>query len=670
MKKLILLYAAKLPRFTKAVSLLLIIFLLPGYLFAQADTSKKLKEIKIQNAPIPQVQSITPAQQVNSADFSRYSALTVADAMRNFSGVNIKDYGGIGGLKTVSVRSLGANHLAVLYDGIQLSDAQNGQIDLGKLNLNNIQSIILYNGQPTVICQPARSYASASVLAVTTIKPMLDSVKPYQLTFGFNGGSFGLVNPYLQWQQQISKRWSFIVNSYLEKADGKYKYKVDGDGSDTLATRINSDFDTKQTDAALYWNKSDSNKFNLHINYYNSDRGLPGAVVFYSPYSAARLTNQDFFTQAGYERIWNNGLHLLINSKFSRNYLHYINPAVLKTGGENDTYTQYELYQSVALAYNLTNNWQISYAADAAYTKLDANQPNYLYPNRFTLLNSLASNFTVGKWIFQGSLLQTNTTERVNSGNAAPALSILSPTVVANYNPTRNLQLRAFYKDIFRDVTFNEQYYFAVVLIRNIRPEYARQFDMGLTYRKGLTGLFNYVALTADGYYNRVTDKIVTYPSANLAVSSIINIPQVDIKGLDASIKTELNINISWKALLSGNYTYQQANDVSTPGAVIQIPYTPQNSFAVNGGIINGHFGAYYNQIYSSSRYYINDNSPVYKIPGYSVSDVTGVYRFGVKGKPLSISATCNNIFNNRYAVVRSFPMPGRSLRLSLQITI
>ena len=55
----------------------------------------------------------------------------MADALRFFAGVQLKDYGGVGGIKTVNIRSMGTNHVGVFYDGIQLSNAQNGQVDLG-----------------------------------------------------------------------------------------------------------------------------------------------------------------------------------------------------------------------------------------------------------------------------------------------------------------------------------------------------------------------------------------------------------------------------------------------------------------------------------------------------------------------------------------------------------
>src|SRR6187402_1611105 len=94
---------------------LLLLFLSPSTIaLAQSDTTKKLKEVKVTSSTVPVIQSIVPSQQITANDFSRYSAFNVADAVRNFSGVLIKDYGGIGGLKTISVRGLGANHTSVI----------------------------------------------------------------------------------------------------------------------------------------------------------------------------------------------------------------------------------------------------------------------------------------------------------------------------------------------------------------------------------------------------------------------------------------------------------------------------------------------------------------------------------------------------------------------------
>jgi vitamin B12 transporter len=675
MKKTVSCFFKYLRRLPAYFILLFFFSLLSVNVFAQQDTSKKLKEVIVSSSRAPFIQTITPSQQITAADFSRYSATNVADAIRNFSGVNIKDYGGIGGLKTVSVRSLGANHTAVLYDGVQLNDAQNGQIDLSKFNLNNVQSITLYNGQPEELLQPARTFASASVLSIKTIRPTLTANKPYQIQAGVKAGSFGLINPYLQWQQRISNNWQLVINGNYLNANGRYKYKVDGDGSDTLSIRKNGKVRSIQTDVALYWNKNDSSKFNIHLNYYNAKRGLPGAVVFYTESHGQKLNNDDIFIQAGYERIWKSSFRLLLNSKLSQLKTRYLDSPYFNTKGYIlENYKQRETYQSAALAYHITNNWEVSYAVDASYTKVDADIDKYAYPVRFTLLNVIASSLKLGRWQLQGNLLQTNIHETVEKGSAFQQQSVLLPTLMATVQPFNNpnLKIRAFYKNVFRAPTLDELYYFAFVQ-RVIKPEFVYQYDLGATYSKNLDGVLEYLTLTADAYYNNVHNKILAVPSQNPAVFSFSNLGKVDIKGIDVGFKTQTKQYNNWSGSFSANYTYQQALDVSDPGNSNyqqQIPYTPKHTLALNAGINYKQAGVYFNHILSSKRYYIGNNLPEYLVPGYSVSDASVVYRFLSNKMPLQTSFEINNLLNKNYSIIRSYPMPGRSYRLSIQITI
>jgi vitamin B12 transporter len=654
--------------------LFLLILLVSTATFAQSDSSRTLKQVTVRAVLPVKIQTQTPAQQVSAADFKRLAAYNVADAIRNFSGVNIKDYGGIGGLKTVSVRSLGANHTGVQFDGVQVTDGQNGQIDLGKINLENVSSITLYNGHSAELLQPARAYASASMLVIKSLAPHFEGKKNERISLGYRTGSFGLINPTLLWQQKLSPRWSLNFSSNWQKAHGRYKYKVEGDGSDTLAVRRNGQLSTFQSDAALYWKGTDSNRFQFRINYANSSRGLPGAVVFYNPYSNQHLWNKDLFVQSSYQQHFSNGLQLLLNGKFSRNHLRYLDPDYLNQAGELDQrFRQIEVYGSAALSYPISTAWEVSVASDLAFNKLNTNLYNYAYPSRFTFLNAVSTKFSLNKLTAQATLLNTNITEQVEMGSASPAKNIWSPAFSISYKPfdENDLQFRAFYKDIFRNPTFNDLYYTRSGK-RDLKPEYAKQYNAGVTYSKTYNSTIRYLSLTADVYYNKVKDKIIAIPNKDLFTWTMMNLGLVDIRGLDFGMKTQFALGQKLDFSLSGNYTYQEAIDITDPESSVyleQIPYTPKHTLAVNAGISNGQTGIFYNHILSSSRYYLSENLPQYYVPGFSVSDLSVSHQLKTK-YPISISAEINNLFNQSYAFIRSFPMPGRSLRLSFQITI
>ena len=192
-------------------------------------------------------EDVIPAQELTGKQLEGLNSHSVADAVRYFAGVQLKDYGGVGGLKTVDIRSMGTNHMGVFYDGIQIGNAQNGQVDLGKFSLDNIEAISLYNGQRSNIFQSAKDYGSAGTIYLRTRRPKFKEGKRDNLNVSFKTGSFGLVNPSVRWEHKLSRSVSLSFNSEFTYATGKYRFRYMrhySDGSvawDTTAVRQNGD---------------------------------------------------------------------------------------------------------------------------------------------------------------------------------------------------------------------------------------------------------------------------------------------------------------------------------------------------------------------------------------------------------------------------------------------
>lgn len=128
-------------------------------LYAQTVDSTKTYHIEEVSVSAQRIRKeVIPVQMLAGEELQKLSVHSVADAIRYFSGIQIKDYGGIGGLKTVNIRGLGTQHVGVFYDGVQLGNAQNGQIDLGRFSLDNMEAVSLYNGQKSAIFQSAKDF--------------------------------------------------------------------------------------------------------------------------------------------------------------------------------------------------------------------------------------------------------------------------------------------------------------------------------------------------------------------------------------------------------------------------------------------------------------------------------------------------------------------------------
>ena len=226
-----------------------------GQILSDSSDSTKIHDLEevvvTTNHKGKEARATAPLQILIGETLEGLNAIQVADAVKHFSGVMVKDYGGIGGLKTVSVRSLGASHTAVSYDGIAVSDAQNGQIDISRFSLDNVDMVSLSNGQSDQIFQPARQYASAAVLNITTMAPQFEK-SAVNGKVQMKGGSFGLINPTLYVAGRLNKHLSMTASGEWMSAHGRYPYVMNYGDSTSIEMRENTDVENLRTEMALY----------------------------------------------------------------------------------------------------------------------------------------------------------------------------------------------------------------------------------------------------------------------------------------------------------------------------------------------------------------------------------------------------------------------------------
>ena len=74
-----------------------------------SDTTHTLPAARVEHLRVPSSHTAAaPQQMLDSLLLSRTVATSLANATAHFAGVTVRDYGGAGGLKTLSVRGLGA----------------------------------------------------------------------------------------------------------------------------------------------------------------------------------------------------------------------------------------------------------------------------------------------------------------------------------------------------------------------------------------------------------------------------------------------------------------------------------------------------------------------------------------------------------------------------------
>ena len=629
-----------------------------------------------------EIRSTAPLQIFSKDALKNLNALQVSDAVKHFAGVTVKDYGGIGGLKTISIRSLGAQHTAVGYDGITLTDCQTGQIDLGRFSLDNVDQLSLSNGQSDNIFQPARFFASAGILNIQTLTPRFEDGKHTNISASFKTGSWGLVNPSLLLEQRISRKWTVSANGEWMSSDGHYPYTLYyGNEEGNLSSREkrkNTDVQTFRAEAGLYGNLSDKEQWRLKAYYFQSSRGLPNATTFYYTHSSQRLWDKNTFIQSQYKKEFNRQWVFQTSAKWNWSYQRYLDPDYKGSTGEiENSYYQQEYYLSGSVLYRLLNNLSFSLSSDGSINTMNANLNDFAHPTRYSWLTAFAGKY-VNNWLtFSASALATVIYEQADKGGSAGNHRKLSPYVSASFKPfdKEEFRIRIFYKDIFRLPSFNDLYY-GETGNNKLKPENARQYNIGLTYSKDVCPFLPYLSATVDAYYNKITDKIIAYPTKNLAVWSMRNLGSVEIKGIDVTGNVSLQPCEKLRINLSGNYTYQRALDVTNSDPASeegrtykhQIAYTPRVSGSGQVGIETSWVNLSYSFLFSGKRYAVGQNIAANRLDSYSDHSISASRDFRIKKVTTSLSVEMLNIMNKNYEIVKSFPMPGRSVRATFSV--
>ena len=619
--------------------------------------------------------STIPVQSFSGDDIRLMGLQNLADAVKKFAGTSVKDYGGIGGMKTVSVRNLGAQHTAVSYDGIVVSNTQAGQIDIGRFSLDNVSLLSMAVGQSSDMLQSARHYASAAVMGISTAQP-LPADKSSLLRIGLSGGSWGQINPKVRLWQRLSGSSVLSINADYMRADGTYPYTLVNGLESTRERRENSGISQWHVEGNVNTSFSDSSRLDVKAYYYRSSRGLPGSVILYNNERNEHLWDENLFAQAIYNKRWNEQWQWVARAKYTHSWNKYEDYNIKYTNGRKEELNSQDEYYASA-----TINWQplrwlsMSLAEDAAFNKLRTTVNGSPNPLRFTSLTALVAKLRIGRLTAEGNMVMTYATESLTESEKYSLKTPddrkhLSPSLSLSWRilPEEALYIRALYKSTFRMPTFNDLYYLQIGNT-SLRPEKAHEYGIGITWNSRRTGCLKYIALTADGYHNNVTDKIVAFPSTY--IWKMVNFGKVEIWGVDATVATEVDIARKTCAMLSASLSFQDAQD-KTPGSATygsQLPYTAKVSGGISLILNTPWLTIGYSATGQGKRYSMAQNIREYQLPAFMEHSVSISRRFHLgNSSNINLQLSVNNITDEQYEIIKYYPMPGRSLTASATV--
>ena len=649
---------------------------------SRLDSVQRVREVVVVSRPA--LREVVPSQKLNGEQLERLSSHSVADALRYFSGIQLKDYGGVGGIKTVNIRSMGTHHLGISYDGVALGNAQNGQIDLGQFSLDNVEEITLYNGQKSAIFQPASDFGNAGAIYIRTRRPEFADGKRYNLKLKTQYGSSDMFRLTAQWEQQLSDKVSSSLSAGFLTASGKYKFRYErrypngATAWDTTAVRQNGDIHAERIEANLH-GRLIQGGWQLKGYLYNSARGIPGAIVNNVWRRGERQQDLNTFFQADFNKNIGEGFSTRWLAKYAYYDTHYVNKDTTQLPVDN-RYRQQEFYASTANVLELLPGWSASLSYDFKWNKLNADIWNFAYPTRLSNLVSVATAVDYRHLKAQASLLASFINDRTHPKNSnlksqTSNLTRLTPAFFVNVYPFRGtfFSSRAYVKKSFRMPTFNDLYY-TDMGNANLVPESALQYDAGFALNKHFEqGIIRHAEMHFDAYYNTVHDKIVAYPKGQQFRWTMLNLGRVHIKGIDVEAEADCSVGRDFVATVRAQYTYQDARDVTDPATSYykhQIPYIPWHSGSAIVGLNYRQWTLNYSFIYAGERYDEQENILYNHMEPWYTSDLSLLWQLPVRRPTLTLHLDVNNVLDQDYEVIVNYPMPGRNYALTLNVTI
>jgi vitamin B12 transporter len=585
---------------------------------------------------------------LNKSELDKLGAIQLSDALKYIPGAFIKNFGGMGGFKTLSLRGTTAQQTVIMLDGMRINSSQNGITDLSIIPMDLINALEVVRG------------GNSAMFGANAIGGIVNLISRNYDTSGFFNGKF-TYGSYEDLTGGIQGRiitLDAVIDAYIDynKSKGDYPFYAVEYGETKTLHRDNADFENEVFSLGLN-SKPGSLNFSLRAIGRFSDRGSPGAVIQNNVENAyARLNEKELFTTSSLTWLKSENDYFSVNALFRINDYHYNDPLAIgyDRNGIDEIFTGRDVLVNLKYSYN-KEKFNSDLCVEGDFSDLRGNmlQPGVgNYKTRGTISLSGWAKHALN--IFDESDFSYQLGLRLE--DLSDAGSALSPVIGVLYDlRPESIKIKLNYAYNFRAPSFNEMYYLNYGTA-NLKPERSHSFNLGISYEP-----FPNTSIETEGFIISTTNQIISVPKSPLQWSAQ-NYGKVKTTGFELRILSSLlhkliNIQLS--------YTLQNAKDDS-PGSVtyqLQIPYVPQEliSYEVDFQYIGFTFGT--DAFYSSYYYYLPDNADNFVMPSYNTVNIFVSKDVKFFKSNIDFRIDFNNVFNEQYCVVKNYPMPGRLIR-------
>ena len=549
----------------------------------------------------------------------------ITGELHQVPGLQLGDYGGFAGLKTVSLRGMGSPHTAVYVDGVRVGNVQSGQGDMGMLDIENFSSAVVDYAQNSISFNTARPTFGKSRVAGKV---------------EFKAGSFETYLPAARIDLKLSERLALSANAAGVISRGDFPVADYG-------RRVNNDIRQVRGGLNLFGAMTGGD-YHVKAFYNAAERGTPGSISWPSE---DRQKDMNAYLQGVMKKSFSPLYTLRLSAKAGYDEIYYTS-----AWGDSE-YGQTELQLNSSHVFSINSWWKVSLAADIQWDKLAST--NYS-ASRTTVISAVSTSFNLNRLSLNASAEYSGYFDRGEDSRHA-----ISPSVDFRMRVIDGLDIVGFARRAYRVPMFNELYYVGYGN-PDLKTEDAWLTDLGVDFHRSVSESWN-IKAKVDGFYNILSNKITSAPTAeDPNIWLPYNIGKVRSIGLDLVTGADFTYG-DWKGEMDLRYSYQSAVD-RTPDSYSygqQIPYIAKHTVTASARVSWKGYELNPRWVLKSGR---SDSAG--NLADWNTLDLTLSKTFKLRG-PLSlgINIAARNLLDCRYELVSGYPMPGRSFIGGIAVT-
>lgn len=616
---------------------------------------------------------IAPTTFATIIDASRYAAEleTVADALADSVGVQVRRYGGLGAFSTVSIRGSASNQVQIYLDGIPLSRAQNETVNLSDLPIDSIDYIEVYRGTVPVTFGVA---GPGGVINLVTKRPTAEPSAELAVAYG----SFDTRKVVASYSQAIR---DVDVLAHVAYLGSQGDFDFEQNPTDALpnapkldATRVNNEFDSVDALFKAAYSIDSRTQLELTSEAFYKNQGVPGRAL-----PQYRHTSFEQWRSLNYLRLNRDDFIVRDLDAFVSLFGTYQVQKFMDKRNETGRGTQDRDDQTVNVGANASATYAISAShtgtlfselAHETFSPRNETQSRPDDPEQKRLRLTLA--FQDAAWLVPDFILIIPSIryERLDDdvtksfspagmplGRANVSRDLWGGGIGAQVTPSDWLTIKGNLGRYQRAPSFSELFGNSAGLIGNpeLDPETSLNKDVGFILAPELAPSWLDLRLEY-AYFDNDVDDLITLVFSSFAFARAQNIGSARIRGHEVIFNADFLDHVS----VDFNYTHQDAKDRGQDATFRgkQLPFRPEDELYTRAELYSPLGALYYEYNFIGSNRL--------KRAGLSRDrvDQRNIHTAGIAFNAahwLTLRFEGRNLSDNQIEDVANFPLPGRS---------